>query len=385
MLKLPLTEIPALRKTLINETVSKIYIFKTYGNKSLKNTVFRVCGLGFSCCLYSTNISVTAVQPIKIYKNADKDKPQIFKENKEKAGVYRWVNLINGKTYVGSSVNLGRRFRVYLNLRYFIKRNRILYKAFFKYGYSNFRLEILEYCDQEKTVSREQYYLDLLNPDYNILKIAGSTLGFKHSENTKAKIKAKMKTRIWTEEHKAKRLEHLKRLHSSEEYKAKRLEILNIRNASKEHLEQLKRLKLHNSKEVVVFDTLNNNNTTTVYPSIAEAAKSMGCTSSAIVKALKDQEKGNNRLVKKRYMVFPYTDKSKIADTFAGLKQKGESYAHSVLVEDILNGNETVYGSIRDAAVAIGCVHATILNAIKHQKETGVTRVIKKRFKVKHI
>lgn len=194
-----------------------------------------------------------------------------------------------------------------------------------------------------------------------------------------------MKTHIWTEEYKAKRLEHLKRLHSSEEYKAKRLEILNIRNANKEHLEQLKRLKLHNSRRVVIFDTLNNN-TTTVYPSITEAAKCMGCTSSTIVKALKDQkEKGNNRLVKKRYMVFPYTDESKIAGTSAGLKQKGESYAQSVLVKDVLNGNETVYSSIRDAAAAIGCVHATIINALKHQKETGVTRVIKKRFQVKHI
>ena len=55
------------------------------------------------------------------------------------------------------------------------------------------------------------------------------------------------------------------------------------------------------------------------------------------------------------------------------------------MVEDILNGTETVYGSIREAAKAIGCVSATIINGLKYLKETGEPRLIKKRFKVKLI
>jgi hypothetical protein len=54
-----------------------------------------------------------------------------------------------------------------------------------KNGYSKFRLEILEYCELEILIEREQYYLDTLNPEYNILKKAGSLTGFKHSEATK--------------------------------------------------------------------------------------------------------------------------------------------------------------------------------------------------------
>jgi group I intron endonuclease len=46
--------------------------------------------------------------------------------------------------------------------------------ALLKYGYSNFTLEILEYCDPSEAISREQYYLDSLNPEYNILLTAGS-------------------------------------------------------------------------------------------------------------------------------------------------------------------------------------------------------------------
>lgn len=47
-------------------------------------------------------------------------------------------------------------------------------------------------------LEREQFYLDLLIPDYNILKYAYSLLGFKHSEETLEKLK----TRIVSPEHK---------------------------------------------------------------------------------------------------------------------------------------------------------------------------------------
>lgn len=49
----------------------------------------------------------------------------------------------------------------------------------------------LEYCDSAKAVliSKEQYYLDLYRPNYNIFKTAGYTLGFKQTEETLAKLK----------------------------------------------------------------------------------------------------------------------------------------------------------------------------------------------------
>lgn len=62
-------------------------------------------------------------------------------------------------------------------------------KALIKYGYSNFSLEIIEYCDRKDILVREQYYLDLCKPEYNILKVAGSNLGYIHSENTIAKMR----------------------------------------------------------------------------------------------------------------------------------------------------------------------------------------------------
>jgi hypothetical protein len=67
--------------------------------------------------------------------------------------------------------------------------NSRIYRALLKYGYHNFNLEILEYCDKKSLISREQYYIDLLKPKYNICKTAGSMLGFKHSLETLLKLK----------------------------------------------------------------------------------------------------------------------------------------------------------------------------------------------------
>jgi group I intron endonuclease len=57
-----------------------------------------------------------------------------------------------------------------------------------KYGYPSFKLFILEYCDKEDLILREQYYFDLLEPKYNVCKTAGSTLGKMHTEEAKKKI-----------------------------------------------------------------------------------------------------------------------------------------------------------------------------------------------------
>jgi group I intron endonuclease len=69
----------------------------------------------------------------------------------------------------------------------------MIYKALLKYGYAEFRLEILEYCYREVLIEREQFYFDTLIPEYNILKIAGSPLGYRHSEASKKLISMALK------------------------------------------------------------------------------------------------------------------------------------------------------------------------------------------------
>jgi group I intron endonuclease len=100
---------------------------------------------------------------------------------------------LNGKSYIGSSVDLGRRFSEYFSEKHLqkesVKNGSIIYKALLKYGYSNFSLEIIEYCDPSDATKREQDYMDLLKPEYNINPKAGSRLSSTQSDEAKAKIR----------------------------------------------------------------------------------------------------------------------------------------------------------------------------------------------------
>ena len=52
--------------------------------------------------------------------------------------------------------------------------NSHIYRALLKNGYSNFSLIILEYCEPEKCIEREDYYFSCFPHEYNILEKAGS-------------------------------------------------------------------------------------------------------------------------------------------------------------------------------------------------------------------
>lgn len=106
----------------------------------------------------------------------------------------------------------------------------LIYKALLAYGFDGFTLEILEYCQPSDLIKREQYYIDLLKPEYNILKTAGSSSGVKRSEETKAKIRIGALSR--SEEVLEKNRVHLKRLNSSIKHKEHLVKL----NSSLEHV-----------------------------------------------------------------------------------------------------------------------------------------------------
>jgi len=134
---------------------------------------------------------IKVLKALVVYNNAEICKESILQENSGKCGIYRWVNTVNQKTYIGSAIDLRVRFYVYYSTSRLVSSNMAIYKAILKYGYFAFNLEILEYCDPDKVVAREQYYIDLLKPEYNLLKVAGSSLGFKHTEETLKKFKVR--------------------------------------------------------------------------------------------------------------------------------------------------------------------------------------------------
>ena len=85
----------------------------------------------------------------------------ILQDNKQICGVYIWVNKINGKSYVGSSVNLSSRFSHYFSLDYLAKKtskyNSKIYNALLAYAYENFQVERLEVCTRSDLIKKEQF------------------------------------------------------------------------------------------------------------------------------------------------------------------------------------------------------------------------------------
>jgi group I intron endonuclease len=113
------------------------------------------------------------------------------------SGIYQIRNATNEKIYIGSAVNITARWNKHLvNLRKTKHHNLYLQNAYNKYGEENFEFSILEYCEKEYLIEREQYYLDTLCPEYNICKKAYSCLGIKHTEEEREKMRIARKTRI---------------------------------------------------------------------------------------------------------------------------------------------------------------------------------------------
>nr|YP_010218615.1 GIY-YIG endonuclease [Morchella brunnea]UBU98495.1 GIY-YIG endonuclease [Morchella brunnea] len=62
----------------------------------------------------------------RFMKQAKLQKKQILQENNVKSGIYLWTNLINGKQYLGSSVDLWRRLSQYFSQNH-LKRCEYMY------------------------------------------------------------------------------------------------------------------------------------------------------------------------------------------------------------------------------------------------------------------
>lgn len=95
----------------------------------------------------------------------------------KESGVYKIINVENNSIYVGSAVNLHRRFVDHRNyLRKGISNNKKLQNAWNKYGENAFKFEVIEKCDKNVLIEKEQYHIDTLKPEYNICPIASSPM-----------------------------------------------------------------------------------------------------------------------------------------------------------------------------------------------------------------
>lgn len=93
----------------------------------------------------------------------------------KQSGIYKIKNIETGDFYIGSSTRLlARRDEHFANAAAGRHHSIIFQRAWNKYGPEKFDFEILEECEVGDLLAREQHYLDLERPKYNISKVAGA-------------------------------------------------------------------------------------------------------------------------------------------------------------------------------------------------------------------
>lgn len=175
--------------------------------------------------------------------------------------IYKIINLVNNKIYVGSTKDFNRRIKTHFRL---LESNNHhsnkLQNSFNKYGIDSFETQIIEEIDDEnKLIDREQYWIDTLKPELNITLIAGlnSHIGLKRSDETKKRISESLKGKKLSEEHKESVRKTLTGRKLSEEHKKNIKESLNKSDKFKksrensEMYEQIKNTRIENGGYVV--------------------------------------------------------------------------------------------------------------------------------------
>ena len=201
-----------------------------------------------------------------------------------KAGIYRIINSSNGKCYVGSSIDINRRRLEHFSaLSHNRHVNNHLQNAYNKYGKDSFIFEVIENLEitdniKEDLLEREQFWIDNLRPEYNILLVAGSNLGYHHTEETKQKISNSTKGVKKSESHAKHIREGQKGRVLSEEHKAKLSQAAKHRKSQSHH-------------SIINIDGV-------VYNSIKEASERTGVKYNTIQKRLKNPNFGNYFYVK---------------------------------------------------------------------------------------
>lgn len=162
--------------------------------------------------------------------------------------IYKISNTVNERIYIGSAVKFNYRVNLHkYDLRKGKHHSSKLQNHVNKYGIETLIFEVIEYCiNSESLIEREQFYIDLLNPFFNILKKANSVLGYKHTEESKRKmVETKIKNGTYrkgfkiTEETKAKIRESRKWFRPSPESIRKGVET-RIKNGNNKHTEASK-------------------------------------------------------------------------------------------------------------------------------------------------
>jgi len=278
-----------------------------------------------------------------------------------KIGIYRIINIKNGKFYIGSSINITKRWYDHKRtLRKGIHDNDYLQKSWNKYGENNFEFNIIEIIENvTDLLIREQYHLDVMKPfdkdkTYNICGFANNMLGFKHSDETKMKLskihkgnKYNLGNKHSDETKKMMSISHTGEKHYSETI----IKLIKTKTGvghsseTKNKLSNIKKGKpALNKRKVYQLDT--DGNTIKLWDSLTDAANNYNIDPSRISSVCNGRTK---ICIGFKWVYFSSNEKTKLTDT---------------IKKEIINLYKTGYYSTRKLADLFNISKSTIWNVV---------------------
>lgn len=203
-------------------------------------------------------------------------------------GIYKILSP-SGKVYIGQSINIEKRFRMYKNFNKSNESQIKLMRSFRKHGVKNHVFTIIESCLFDQLNKRERYWQDKYdvldrNKGLNLILTSTDILPTKVSEETKEKLRKSFKGRKtlpFTKEHKQKLSEsHMGHIHPEERKK----------KMSKTHV--LRRAKHHKARIILCLET------GIFYDTLRDAAEVSQYSYSAIRAMLNGENKNKTNFIK---------------------------------------------------------------------------------------
>jgi len=204
-------------------------------------------------------------------------------------------------------------------------------KALLKHEHSQFSFAILEYCDANSRIERENFYINLLKPIYNVLNVAG----------------------------------------------------LPPTGLKSEEVKQNMSLANNYAYKVLIKDTLENNKSLT-FPSLKAASLHLGVdihTLNKYIKSLTKNNEGIADLLLERYTLEILGDPKNKISLNKGLSQ-------ALRATDVLGGNDTPwseYSSINAFAYAINAHPNNVRDFFLRMKKSGKLSLYRGRYKLELI
>lgn len=148
-------------------------------------------------------------------------------------GIYKITNLIDGKVYIGQTVNYRKRKANHISkLRNRKHHNEHLQNAFNKYGEKAFKIELIKECKIEELEELEKYYIELYdscNPEKGYNMVNGGQVYREYTEEVRVKLSNALKGRKFT-------LEHRRRISLANKGRIMSKESIEKANATKQKL-----------------------------------------------------------------------------------------------------------------------------------------------------